>query len=174
MSAKRNIVKRRIGFITGNVNSYARILNGPTQLDKIKSYNEVAASIALIRKERDERSEVAKAKKKQDEIDKAIKKAEKERKDAEECECGAPVCRADVEKGIEHVLSLKNKETKDILRVHFCITSAFVNGAEKTLYKFLLVEAEIEIRCSMHINLKNKDDEESVESVGEPHEVAEM
>ena len=40
------------------------------------------------------------------------------------------------------MLSLKNKERKDILRVHFGITSAFFNGAEKTLYKLLLVETE--------------------------------
>jgi len=126
-------------------------LNGPTQLHKIKSYNEVAASIVLIRKERDERREVAKAKKKQDEIDKAIKKAKKETKDAEEFERLAPVCRAHVEEGIEHVLSLKNKERKDILRVHFGITSAFFNGAEKTLYKLLLVETEIELRRLMQL-----------------------
>ena len=126
-------------------------MNGPTQLHKIKSYNEVAASIVLIRKERDERREVAKAKKKQDEIDKAIKKAKKETKDAEEFERLAPVCRAHVEEGIEHVLSLKNKERKDILRVHFGITSAFFNGAEKTLYKLLLVETEIELRRLMQL-----------------------
>jgi len=152
-------------------------------LDKIKSYNQVAASIALIMKERDERSDVAKAKKKQDEIDKAKKKAKKERRDAEEFERLAPVYRAHVEKGIEHVLSLiKNKERKDILRVHFGITSAFFNGAENTLYKLLLVEKEIEIRRLMQlpplligdITLEKKDEEESFENVGEPHVVAEM
>ena len=44
-------------MITGNVNSYARILNGPMQLDKIKTFNKVAASIAVIRKERDKKNE---------------------------------------------------------------------------------------------------------------------
>jgi hypothetical protein len=121
---------------------------------------------------------VAKAKKKQDEIDKATKKARKERKDPEKLECLAPVCRADVEKGIEHVLSPKNRERKDILRVHFGITSAFFNGAKKPLYKLLLVE--IELHCLMQlppflvgdINLENKDEDDPVENVGEPHEVA--
>ena len=51
------LAKQRIDMITGNVNSYARILNGPVQLDKIKTFNGVAASIADIRKERDEKNE---------------------------------------------------------------------------------------------------------------------
>jgi hypothetical protein len=32
--------------------SYARILNGPVQVEKIKTYNAVTASIAMIKKER--------------------------------------------------------------------------------------------------------------------------
>ena len=109
-------------------------------------------------------------------------RAKKERKDAEEFDLLAPLCRADVEKGIEHVLSLKNKERKDILRVHFGITSAFFNGAEKPLYKLLLVETEIELRRLMQlpplltgdIYFKNKDEEEHAENGGEPYAVAEM
>ena len=34
--AKKIIAKRRIDIVTGNVNSYARMLNGPTQLEKSK------------------------------------------------------------------------------------------------------------------------------------------
>jgi hypothetical protein len=32
--------------MTGNVNSYALILNGPSQLDSIKTYNDLAASLS--------------------------------------------------------------------------------------------------------------------------------
>jgi hypothetical protein len=42
--AKTKIVKRRIDFMTGNVNSYLRILNGPAQLDSNSTYNNLAAS----------------------------------------------------------------------------------------------------------------------------------
>ena len=36
--AKTKIAKRCINFMTGNVNSYARILNEPAQLDSISMY----------------------------------------------------------------------------------------------------------------------------------------
>jgi hypothetical protein len=42
--AKTKIVKHRIDFMTGNVNSYLRILNGPAQLDSNSTYNNLAAS----------------------------------------------------------------------------------------------------------------------------------
>ena len=60
------LAKQRIDMITGNVNSYARILNGPVQLDKMKTFNEVAASIAVIRKERNEKNEAMHVQKKKD------------------------------------------------------------------------------------------------------------
>ena len=44
--AKKVIANRRIDSITGN--SYARILSGPTQLEKIKTYNQLSASIAQL------------------------------------------------------------------------------------------------------------------------------
>ena len=44
--AKTKIAKRRIDFMTGNVNSDARILNGPEQLDSISTYNNLAASLS--------------------------------------------------------------------------------------------------------------------------------
>ena len=44
--SKKRIARRRIDFISGNVNSYARILNGPVQLDKIRTYNNLTASLS--------------------------------------------------------------------------------------------------------------------------------
>ena len=34
---KNSIARRRIDLISGHVNSYARVLNGPVQLDKIRT-----------------------------------------------------------------------------------------------------------------------------------------
>jgi hypothetical protein len=42
--AKTKIAKHRIDILTGNANSYTRILNGPAQLDSISTYNNLAAS----------------------------------------------------------------------------------------------------------------------------------
>ena len=52
--AKKVIAKRRVDFVSGNVNSYARILNGSAQLEKIKTCNQLSASIAQLQRERDE------------------------------------------------------------------------------------------------------------------------
>ena len=62
-AAKKMIAKRRVDFVTGNINSYARILNGPAQLEKIKTYNQLAASIAELQRDREERKKAARAKK---------------------------------------------------------------------------------------------------------------
>jgi hypothetical protein len=52
--AVKKIAKRRICYITNNVNSYARILNGPKQLEQIGQFNELVASIATLRQEKEE------------------------------------------------------------------------------------------------------------------------
>ena len=62
-AAKKVIAKRLVDFVTGNINSYARILNGPAQLEKIKTYNQLAASIAELQRDREERKKAARAKK---------------------------------------------------------------------------------------------------------------
>ena len=36
-SSKKVIAKRRIDMVSGNVSSYARVLNGPHQLEKIRN-----------------------------------------------------------------------------------------------------------------------------------------
>ena len=62
--AKKVIAKRRVEFVSGNVNSYARILNGPAQLEKIKTYNQLSASIAQLQRERDVQKLASKAQQK--------------------------------------------------------------------------------------------------------------
>ena len=41
--SKKRIARRRIDSISGNVNSYARILNVPVYPDKIRTYNDLTA-----------------------------------------------------------------------------------------------------------------------------------
>jgi len=48
VKATKKLAKRRIEFVNGNVNSYARVLNGQAQMDAIKTYNDLAASLAIL------------------------------------------------------------------------------------------------------------------------------
>ena len=114
--AKKRIAKRRIDFVTGNINSYARCLNGPRQLEKIKTYNQLAASMAELQKEKMEQKAVNSADKKKAEEEKAAKKLEKDRKDKEEYVRQLPICSAHIEKGIQHILSLTVPEKISILK----------------------------------------------------------
>jgi outer membrane murein-binding lipoprotein Lpp len=63
---------------SGNISSYARVLNGPHQLEKIQTFNELAATMTTLKKERNQAREEASARKKQEEKDKATRRAEKE------------------------------------------------------------------------------------------------
>ena len=100
------IAKRRVDFVAGNINSYARMLNGPKELERIKTYNHLAASMAELRNEQDAMREVARAKKKRDQGELAKIKLESTRKATENKELLVPICREHVEKGLEHVLTL--------------------------------------------------------------------
>lgn len=114
--AQKRIAKRRIDFVTGNVNSYARILNGPPQLEKIKTYNQLAAKMAKYQREKDNDSEAARTHKKKADKENAAKKAAKERDLKEEHERIFPIFEAHVENGLAHVLSLKVRQKVEILR----------------------------------------------------------
>eukprot|EP00956_Cyclotella_meneghiniana_P008732 scaffold11931_cov56-Cyclotella_meneghiniana.AAC.4 len=150
--ATKAIAKRRVDMISGNINSYARILNGPSQLDKIKSYNQLAASMAIVRRERDEKTEAAKQKKKQDDVEKAAKKAEKEQKAREEKERLGPVCNEHVQKGLAHVLGLKVDQRKEILRIHFGLATVEVNGVSVPVYKLNKDGTEAALRSLIDVN----------------------
>jgi len=77
--AKTRIAKRRIGFMTGNINSYARILNGLAQLESISTYNNLAASLSDYHNEMQAQKAIAAAEKQQADVDKAAKKALKDK-----------------------------------------------------------------------------------------------
>ena len=113
--AKKKIARRRIDFVTGNVNSYARILNGPAQIEKIKTYNQLSASIAQLQRDREANTEASRAQKKKVDLEKAAKKLEKEREAKELHYKLLPICQEHVRKGLLHVLALKLGPKRDIL-----------------------------------------------------------
>ena len=114
--AKKKIARRRIDFVTGNVNSYARILNGPAQIEKIKTYNQLSASIAQLQRDREANTEASRAQKKKVDLEKAAKKLEKEREAKELHYKLLPSCQEHVQQGLLHVLVLKLGPKRDILK----------------------------------------------------------
>ena len=78
-AAKKVIAKRRIDIVTGNINSYARILNGPRQLEKIHTFNELAAMMSVLKQEKEKLNEEQHVRRKQEEQEKAVRKADGER-----------------------------------------------------------------------------------------------
>lgn len=117
--ASKVIAKRRVDMVSGNINSYARILNGPQQLDKICTYNDLAASMTTYKNEKAQRDEIARDQKKKSDEEKVARKAEKERQEAEENARLLPICQAQVQLGLEHVLKLIVKQKKNILKLVF-------------------------------------------------------
>ena len=146
--AVKKIAKRRICFISNNVNSYARILNGPQQLQQIGEFNELAANIAALRLEKEELELNVREEKRLLDIAKAERKAEKERKMQIERDEKGPGCKADVEKGLEHVLSLNNTRRREILRIHYgIIAGVYKMSAPETMAEFrklMIVDVSIE------------------------------
>ncbi|KAL9190571.1 hypothetical protein ACHAXT_000277 [Thalassiosira profunda] len=116
--AQKVIAKRRVDMVAGNVQSYARILNGPAQLSKIRTYNDLAASMAEYKRERAQREEKARKQKKADDAEKAAKQMEKKRLAGEERDRLLPICQEQVALGLQHVLSLNVKATNAAPDIH--------------------------------------------------------
>ncbi|KAL9182733.1 hypothetical protein ACHAXT_004012 [Thalassiosira profunda] len=116
--AQKVIAKRRVDMVAGNVQSYARILNGPAQLSKIRTYNDLAASMAEYKRERAQREEKAREQKKADDAEKAAKQLEKKRLAGEERDRLLPICQEQVALGLQHVLSLNVKATNAAPDIH--------------------------------------------------------
>ena len=122
--AKTKIVKRRIDLMTGNVNSYARILNGPAQLDSITTYNNLAASLSDYHNEMQGQKAIVAAERQQANVDKAAKKAPKDKELEEQHLLTLPICTHHVSEGLAHCLSLKLDPMKDILKHVFNINES--------------------------------------------------
>jgi hypothetical protein len=74
--AKTNFATRRIDFMIGNVNCYARILNGPSQLASIKTYSDLASSLTEYNNEVNKQKEASKAQRKEAEAEKLLRRAD--------------------------------------------------------------------------------------------------
>ena len=48
----KKVARRRVDFVTGNVSIYARISNGPAQIEIIKSYSHLLASMVELQREK--------------------------------------------------------------------------------------------------------------------------
>jgi hypothetical protein len=90
--AKTKIAKCRINFMTGNVNSYAGILNGLAQLDSISTYNNLAASLSEYHSELQAQKAIVVAKKQQADVEKAAKKVLKDKEAEEQHLLMLPIC----------------------------------------------------------------------------------
>jgi len=122
--AKTKIAKHRIDFMTGNINSYARILNGPAQLDSISTYNNRAASLSDYHNEMQAHKAIAAAEKQQADVDKAAKKTLKDKELEELHFLKLPICTQHVSEGLAHCLSLNLDPMKEILKHVFNITES--------------------------------------------------
>ena len=124
--AKTKIAKRCIDFMTGNVNSSARILNGPAQLDSISTYNNLAASLSDYHNEMQVQKAIVAVEKQKDDVDKAAKKALKDKELEELHLLKLPICTQHVSEGLAHCLSLNLDPMKEILKHVFKITESNV------------------------------------------------
>jgi hypothetical protein len=125
--AQKKRARRRQDFIDGNAKSYARWLNSPERMEALSDYNQMMASMALVRKDNDDKRREAqerKAKKAEDKQkqEEAAKEAF-ERKKAELL----PKIKDDLSKGAEHIGTLKGARLKEILRYCFSVKSVEVN-----------------------------------------------
>ena len=133
VKATKKLVKRRIEFVNGNVNSYARVLNGQAQMDAIKTYNDLTASLATYNAEKHRRDEKKKEEKKKKDEEKEAKKRLQKEKEAKEHEMILPGCTEDVEdRGKVWVLGCSVKRKKEILKHYF--------HHDKPLYKLNLAD----------------------------------
>jgi len=127
--AKTRIAKRRIDFMTGNVNSYARILNGASELESIKTYNDLAVSLAEYNNEATAQKAIAQAEKKKATTEKAANKERREQQAEEQRRLIMPICEEHVAQGLEHCLSLSLGSMKEVLKYVFNISEANMRKA---------------------------------------------
>ena len=106
--AKTKIARRRIDFMTGNINSYARILNGPSQLASIKTYNDLASSMTEYNNEVNKQKEAIKAQRKEADAEKLLRKADKSAAEIAKWSELLVGMEDDMAKGADFILGLSN------------------------------------------------------------------
>ena len=106
--------------MSGNVGSYARVLNGAAQMSQIKNFNDLAASIAEMNRDKAKWDEQKQEEKKKIEAEKAEKKRQQKLKEQEDRNQLKPGCLEDVEvRGKVFVLNCNVPRKKDILKYYF-------------------------------------------------------
>ena len=84
--------------------------------EKIKTYNQLAASIAQLQRERDAQKLASRAQKQKNDLEKEKKKLNREREVDELHERFLPICKEHIKKGLQHVLTLKLGPNRDIFK----------------------------------------------------------
>ena len=102
--------------MTGNVNSYVRILNELAQLDSISVYNNLAASLSEYHSEVQAQKAIVAAKKQQANVEKAAKKVLKDKEVEEQHLLNIHISTQHVSEGFVHCLILNLAPMKDILK----------------------------------------------------------
>jgi hypothetical protein len=92
--------------MTGNINSYAQILNGSSQLDSIKMYNDLAASLSEYNNEVKAQKASVQAEKKKANAEKADNKVRRDQQVEEQRQLLLPTCEEHAARGLAHCLSL--------------------------------------------------------------------
>jgi hypothetical protein len=121
-NAKTRIAKRCIDIMTGNVNSYARILNGPSRLDSIKTHNDLAASLSEYNNEVKAQKASVQAEKKKADAEKAANKVRMDQQAKEQQQLLLPICEEHAARCLAHSLSLSLVTMKEALKYVFNIS----------------------------------------------------
>ncbi len=108
--------------MTENVNSYARILNGPSQLDSIKTYNDLAASLSQYNNEVKAQKASVQAEKKKADAEKAANKVRRDQQAKEQWQLLLPICEEHAARCFAHCLSLSLVTMKEVLKYVFNIS----------------------------------------------------
>ena len=134
-AVKKKEARRRIDIISGNAASYSRLWNSKEQLSRVKEFNEVADSLAMINTEKDKNKRKQEEEKKQSGAEKEAKKAKRIEDEAEKCTNLLPGLTADVDRGYEYVKTLNNDRLKEIIRFYFLESLAGLGNKYKLLGK---------------------------------------
>ena len=75
--AKKKEAKRKQWFMTGNTNSYSRILNYKKSMELILDYNDMSVGLAMLNAEKETNAKESEAKKVEETVEMAKNKAAK-------------------------------------------------------------------------------------------------
>ena len=140
VGAKRKLAKRRLEMIEGNVSSYSRIINDSEQLNQLKEWKKIHATVALIQEEREEKKELAREEKRKKEEEKDRKKKEAVEKLAKERAESIPKLQPHVSKGLDHMKTQTNDLLREFLKLWFEKPST---GLAKMAKPALVAEIEL-------------------------------